>query len=65
MTKDSTTIIDSTFFEKKVGMYMIHEFKITDHALLKIELNVYKVATKYREFIGTLINSRLIISLHY
>lgn len=50
ITKDSQTIIDLLFANKEVHIQVIHEPKITDHAWIRIDLNVNKFVNKYREF---------------
>ncbi|XP_025269746.1 uncharacterized protein LOC112639559 [Camponotus floridanus] len=51
ITKDSQTIIDLIFANNDKIVQVIHEPKITDHAWLKVEMNVSKIESKYREFI--------------
>jgi hypothetical protein len=50
ITKDSQTIIDLIFANKKLEVQVIHEPKITDHAWLKVELGKSKSGNKYREY---------------
>lgn len=50
ITKDSRTIIDLIFANNNKIVQVMHEPKITDHAWLKVELNVSKTESKYREF---------------
>jgi len=48
--KDSKSIIDSIFSNKRIDVSITHASKITDHALLKIELCVYRMGNRCREF---------------
>ncbi|XP_025263168.1 uncharacterized protein LOC112637508 [Camponotus floridanus] len=52
ITKDTQTIIDLIFANNDKIVQVIHEPKITDHAWLKVEMNVSKIESKYREFIA-------------
>lgn len=49
ITKDNRTIIDLIFVNSNKIVQVTHEPKIIDHAWLKVEVNVNKSKSKYRE----------------
>lgn len=52
VTNNSKTIIDLIFANKEINVQVVYEPKITDHAWIKVVLNVSKSENKYKEFSG-------------
>lgn len=52
VTNNSKTIIDLIFANKEINVQVDYEPKITDHAWIKVMLNVSKNENKYKEFSG-------------
>lgn len=52
VTENSKTIIDLVFANKELNVQVNYEPKITDHAWIKVVINMSKSANKYKEFNG-------------
>lgn len=52
VTENSKTIIDLVFANKELNVQVNYEPKITDHAWIKVVINMSKIGKKYKEFSG-------------
>lgn len=52
VTENSETIIDLVFANKELNVQVNYEPKITDHAWIKVVINMSKIGKKYKEFSG-------------
>jgi len=50
ITKQSRSIIDLVFSNKKIEVSVIYEPMVTDHACLKIEQKEGRIDSKYRKY---------------